>query len=186
MAEQENKIKLTAKEEAFCQNYLIDFNASKAARLAGYSKKADKEQGSYLLTKTNIQARITQLRKATGKDFNISRERLAQELARVAFQDSRKFFHADGTLKQIHELSDDEAAALAAVEADETEISFLDEVTYKKTKSKKIKTWDKIRAAEQLARMMGYNAPDKTSWTDPEGNAVIPEITINVIQPKKD
>lgn len=57
---------LTRKQERFCQEYLINgFNASEAARKAGYSKDADKEIGYDLLTKAHIQKYIQRLTKDT-------------------------------------------------------------------------------------------------------------------------
>ncbi len=55
--------KLTAKQERFCQEYVIDLNATQAAIRAGYSEKTAKEQGSRLLTNVNLQKRITKLQK---------------------------------------------------------------------------------------------------------------------------
>ena len=52
---------LTAKEEAFCRNYVISWNGSQAARDAGYSKKTARFIASQNLTKLNIRARIKEL-----------------------------------------------------------------------------------------------------------------------------
>lgn len=49
---------LTAKQQRFCDEYLIDLNATQAAIRAGYSKKTATEQSSRLLTKVNIQEYI--------------------------------------------------------------------------------------------------------------------------------
>ena len=50
--------KMTEKQKRFCDEYLIDPNATQAAIKAGYSKKTAKEQGSRLLTNVNIKAYI--------------------------------------------------------------------------------------------------------------------------------
>lgn len=47
---------LTPKQRAFLERYLVSWNASDAAREAGYSQP--KQQGSRLLTKVDIQAAI--------------------------------------------------------------------------------------------------------------------------------
>src|SRR4051812_19655767 len=39
------------------------------------------------------------------------------ELVKIARANPRKFFHADGVAKKVHELGDDEAAALSAFDA---------------------------------------------------------------------
>lgn len=56
MAELKNQ-----KHEAFCQEFIIDFNGTKAAIRAGYSEKTAVVQASRLLTNANICARIAEL-----------------------------------------------------------------------------------------------------------------------------
>lgn len=46
---------LTAKQEMFVKEYLIDLNATQAAIRAGYSEKTANEQASRLLANVNIQ-----------------------------------------------------------------------------------------------------------------------------------
>jgi phage terminase small subunit len=63
MTEENNvmKDKLTTKQKIFCQEYLIDLNATQAAIRAGYSKRTANEQGSQNLAKLSIQNCITDL-----------------------------------------------------------------------------------------------------------------------------
>jgi len=164
----EQEIKLTEKEEAFCNAYLIDFNGAKAARMAGYSEASAKEIASQNLTKLHIRARITELRQQMGKAYNVTRERIAQELARIGFLDIRNVFDEQGRLKDPVEWSDDEAAAIAGLESenifdgygeDKTLIGYL----------KKIKLSDKRAALDSLVKLMGYAAPEKHELTGQMG-----------------
>lgn len=50
-----DKKKLTDKQRRFCEEYIIDFNATQAAIRAGYSKKTAQEIGSENLSKPIIQ-----------------------------------------------------------------------------------------------------------------------------------
>ena len=52
--------KLTAKQQRFCDEYLIDLNATQAAIRAGYSKKTAKDIAAQNLSKLNIKAYIEQ------------------------------------------------------------------------------------------------------------------------------
>lgn len=52
--------KLTAKQQRFCDEYLIDMNATQAAIRAGYSKKTARIIASENITKPNIKAYIQQ------------------------------------------------------------------------------------------------------------------------------
>lgn len=52
--------KLTAKQQRFCDEYLIDLNATQAAIRAGYSQKTAKQIGQENLTKPDIKEYIEQ------------------------------------------------------------------------------------------------------------------------------
>jgi phage terminase small subunit len=71
--------KLTDKEEAFCREYLIDWNTTQAAIRAGYSKRTAATIGSENLRKPHIKAKIKAMteeqsgRLALDADFVISR-----------------------------------------------------------------------------------------------------------------
>lgn len=164
---------LTEKQEQFCQAYLIDFNGAKAARLAGYSEDSARTEAWRLLTNADIQARINQLRQEMGKGFNITRERIAQELARIGFFDIRNIHNEDGSLKTPSEFADDEAAAIGGIKRSVTTFSNENGGEGEKI-TIEVKVWEKTKALEQLSRLMGYNAPDKTAYTDPDGNSIQP------------
>ena len=55
-------MKLTGKQERFCEEYLVDGNATAAALRAGYAKPAARSIACENLTKHNIMLKITQLR----------------------------------------------------------------------------------------------------------------------------
>lgn len=54
-------IELTAQQERFCQEYIIDLNATQSAIRAGYSVKTADVQGCRLLGNVKVQARIAEL-----------------------------------------------------------------------------------------------------------------------------
>lgn len=77
--------KLTPKQERFCEEYLIDLNATQAAIRAGYSEKTANEQGAQLLAKLSIQEKIAELQAARSKRTEITQDRVVKELAAMAF-----------------------------------------------------------------------------------------------------
>lgn len=169
----ENMAELTEKQENFCNEYLIDFNASRAARAAGYSDDTAYAIGSENLRKPEIQARIHQLRAEMGKQFNITRERIAQEYARIAFGDIRKIFKEDGSLLLPFEWDDDTAAAIAGIDTDE----LFDGVGREREQigvTKKVKLSDKRAALDSLVKLMGYAAPTRTELTGAGGKDLVP------------
>ena len=52
---------LTAKQEAFCREYMVDRNAAAAARRAGYSQTRAKVAGAEMLRNATVLARVRQL-----------------------------------------------------------------------------------------------------------------------------
>jgi len=81
--------KLTGKQERFCREYLKDgkFNATRAAEAAGYSKKTAYSIGNENLKKPEIIKRLEQLQKKTNNKYDVSAERVVEELAKIGFSD---------------------------------------------------------------------------------------------------
>ena len=73
------------KQETFCREYVLDFNATQAAIRAGYAEAGSRTQGSRLLAHPNIQARIEELKGERYEKLDISKERILGELSDVAF-----------------------------------------------------------------------------------------------------
>jgi hypothetical protein len=59
----------------------------------------------------------------------------------------------DGSVQPIHALSDEAAASIASIEVTTSKDG--------ETKVSRIKTWDKVRALEQLCRHLGLLKPDQ-------------------------
>jgi len=78
--------KLTPKQDAFCQEYLIDLNATQAAIRAGYSVKTAGRTASENLSKPDIQGRIIELKNKRSErteinaDYVLQRHREIDEL----------------------------------------------------------------------------------------------------------
>lgn len=79
--------KLTPKQERFCEEYLVDLNATQAAIRAGYSKKTAYRIGAELLQKTSVSNHISELRSEQSKRTEITADRVLAELAVIAFAD---------------------------------------------------------------------------------------------------
>lgn len=103
----------------FIKEYLLDQNATRAAIAAGYSEKSAKVTASRLLTYANVREAIERENAKINAKLEISVERVKLELARLAFFDPRAFWNKDGSAKQITELDEDSARALAGFEVAE-------------------------------------------------------------------
>ena len=75
--------KLTAKQQRFCDEYLIDLNATQAAIRAGYSEKTATEQGSRLLTKVNVKSYIDERMEEKKKTLIADQDEVLQYLTSV-------------------------------------------------------------------------------------------------------
>jgi len=144
--------RMTPKQKRFCEEYLIDLNATQAAIRAGYSKKAARIVASKLLTKANIQDFINEQMKARQQRTHITQDRVLQELGRIAFFDIRKLYREDGTLKQPHELDDEAAAVLSGIDVVEMAGQESESVAMH---TKKAKVFDKTAALTLAMRHLG-------------------------------
>jgi len=151
---------LNQRQIKFCEQYSIHGNATKAAEEAGYSKKTAYSIGQRLLKNVEIKKYIRNLQQKTTEALNITREEVTREMYRLGFSNVQDFFDKDGNLKGLHELSPNAAASISSIEIEEVrEISKgRKKIT---TQIKKIKLWDKRGALDGLAKMLGYNAPEK-------------------------
>lgn len=77
--------KLTAKQQRFCDEYLIDLNATQAAIRAGYSPKTAEQLAYQLLQKTSVQNHIAELQKKREERTEITQDSVLRELALIAF-----------------------------------------------------------------------------------------------------
>lgn len=75
--------KLTDQRELFCEEYIVDLNATAAAIRAGYSQKTARSQGQRLLTNVDILDRIAELKKSRSEKIGLSAEWVVQSAKRV-------------------------------------------------------------------------------------------------------
>jgi phage terminase small subunit len=108
--------RLTDKQKVFCEQYLIDLNATQAAIRAGYSKRTAQQIGSENLSKPVIQAAIKKAMDDRSKRTGITLDRVLQETATMSFVDIRQIFTPAGSLKAIETLGDDIALGIQSIE----------------------------------------------------------------------
>lgn len=75
--------KLTAKQQRFCDEYLIDLNATQAAIRAGYSKKTAKVIGAENLSKPYLKAYIQQRMAEKEKELIADQDEVLKYLTSV-------------------------------------------------------------------------------------------------------
>lgn len=157
-------IDLTDKQRRFCEEYLIDLNATQAAIRAGYSEDTAGSIGWENLKKPEIQEYISRLQKKLSNKLEIKQERVLKEFARIAFADIRKYYDENGQLLSPDKLDDDAAAALAGIEVFE-EFEVIKGNKKKIGDTRKIKIWNKLQALDSLAKHLGLFEEDNKQKT---------------------
>ena len=148
---------LTPKQERFVQEYLVDLNATAAAKRAGYNEKTAYSMGQRLLKKVEIQNSIQEAQRSLQDRTEVTQERIIAETAKLAFFDARKLFDKNGRPLPISELDDDTVAALVGLDVQDltgSDGSFIGYV-------RKYKLADKLRALELLGKRFGTWEPPK-------------------------
>ena len=150
---------MTPKQERFCEEYLVDLNATQAAIRAGYSKKTAKDIACQNLAKLYIQRRVAKLKAQRSKRTEVKVDDVVKELAIVAFSDLAELLEIEeGGLiiaKKFDEIPEGKTRGLKAIKEDriirETakgdEMVVHDRIRYE--------TWDKLRALELLGKHLG-------------------------------
>jgi phage terminase small subunit len=135
--------KLSDRDRQFVNEYLVDFNAAKAAKRAGHT--GQKSKGWQIKRRKAIAAAIEQAIAERSKRTQITADRVLREYARIAFADIRSFAKGQQgvtDLKSVATLTDDEAAAVV-------------ELNGIPGKGLKVKLHDKKKALDALARHLG-------------------------------
>ncbi len=161
--------KLNERQERFCNEYLIDLNATQAAIRAGYKEKTAYSMGQRLLKNVEVQNYIQERKQDRVERTEITQDMVIRELALIAFSNAADYasiiekqavintengvavslFDEDGnpvmyrTVEPVltAELTEDQKRALAVI---------------KKGKDGfEVKPYDKVRALELLGKHLG-------------------------------
>ena len=111
----EKGTKLTRKRYAFCQEYIIDYNATAAAKRAGYSVRTANETAAALMTIPEIQRVITELEAANRERRTVTVDKVIDEYGKLAFSNfSAIVGYNDGilSLKDFDKLTDEQRACI--------------------------------------------------------------------------
>lgn len=95
--------KLTAKQEMFCREYLIDLNGTQAAIRAGYSKRTARQAATENLAKPAVAARLKDLMAAREERTQVTSDDVLKILYEDATADLAELFDDGGQIKPIHE-----------------------------------------------------------------------------------
>lgn len=150
---------LNARQQRFCEEYIIDLNASQAAIRAGYSEDTARSIASELLTKPDIQLCISELKQAISNKNEGLAQAVIDELKLLGFSNIQDFLAEENEIKDLSKVPRSHAACVESVKKTITEFQGSAESSGTKT-SVQIKMYDKISALEKLGRHLGIFEAD--------------------------
>lgn len=152
--------KLNDKQKRFVDEYLVDLNATAAAKRAGYSEKSASRIAIELLNKTHVSAEIQKRQAKLRGKLEITQERVLEELAAIAFANGTDFatITRNGLVRltPTDEVPEEKKKAVASIK----------EGQY----GTEIKLHDKVRALELLGKHLGVFDTNNGSANEQENN----------------
>jgi len=147
-------MKPTNKQTRFCQEYLIDLNATQAAIRAGYCNKNARQMGHENLTKPYIQQEIQRLMDERARKTEITAEKVLRELAKIGFSDITDFVEF-GQQAPAAEGTNDRAAHYVRIK-DSAEVDGSPIAEIRETRNGLVfKLHDKTRSLELIGKHLG-------------------------------
>lgn len=152
-------MRLTDKQRRFCEEYVVDWNATRAAIAAGYSKKTAKQIATENLSKPYLREYIDEIQKDLSKLSGVTALRNILELKKIAYASMSQFKDDWMTEKEFDSLSEEQLACIS-------DIQYQTKTTGETTETiVKFKLHDKQKAIEILNKMLGFNDSDKLDIT---------------------
>lgn len=176
--------KLTAKQEKFCYEYCIDYNATQAAIRAGYSQDTASVIGFENLRKPNIKNRISEMQNNLAETAGISALRILKEHERIAFSNAGQLRDGWISLKDFEQLPDSVKACIQEIST-KTIKRYIGDGPVEE-EYVKVKLYDKQKSLDSISRMLGFDAPVKQEITGKDGKDLIPKIDIEIIDKRED
>ena len=145
---------LSPQERMFVCEYLIDGNATRAAKKARYSEDSARTLGWRLLQKVHIDAAVSAGLAAIAERCEVTVDRLVNELAAVAFsRPSHYEVDEDGYVSLAEDAAAEAAAALSAVKRKKRTRQY-DDGSTETTYETEYKLWDKMTAITLLGKKL--------------------------------
>lgn len=167
---------LTAKQQRFVDEYLIDLNATQAAIRAGYSKKTARQIADQNLSKLDIKAALEKRMQSRSARTEITQDMVLRELAKIGFSDIRKVVRWGETQVRMVDGEDDAPEDMVpyhglvlidSAEVDDSTAAAIAEVSQSRD-GLKVKLHDKKGALVDIGRHLGMFSPPGHADLDTE------------------
>lgn len=165
--------KMTERQKRFCDEYLIDLNATQAAIRAGYTAKYANTNAPKLLQNTAVAEYIAQRKADRVHRTEITQDMVLRELANIAFSNAADYA---AVVERDVELPQENGTVMKVYDADGNPVKYRTVepvLTSELTEDQKralsvikkgrdgfeVKPYDKVKALELLGKHLGM-------WTD--------------------
>ena len=157
---------MNAREQRFCEEYMVDLNARAAAERAGYKPGTARQAGCWVdgdsrRAKPEVMARVDALRDEQSRRTGITADRVLAEYARIAFANIADI--TDG-VRLLDDAGRDDLAAVASVKVKQgsggTDCD--------------VRMYDKLKALDMLGRHLGMFVDGEAG-----GEEGMPKVTLH-------
>lgn len=149
---------MTDKQLKFCLEYLVDLNATAAAKRAGYSEKTAASIGQENLIKPEIQEEIQRQQDKRSNRTQITADIVLQELAKIGFSDVTDYVTVEEKGIKFKQIDPLKSGAISEISSSETQFGT----------NIKFKLYDKLNALDKIARHLGGFYKDKEEEQAPD------------------
>lgn len=180
---------LEPREKMFVGFYLESLKTNDAALKAGYSKHTAATTASLWVSdpkvKPHVYKAVQEAMKRREHRTEVTQDRVLLELARIGFASGKKIVDKKDSIKSLHDMDDDTAAAISSIEIEEIFAGSGSErrrVGHKK----KVRFWNKNDALNTMAKHLGM-LMEKMELTGKNGQPLVPnniELVVNFIKSK--
>ena len=156
---------LNQRQELFCREYIKDLNGTQAAIRAGYSEKTANRIASELLTKPDVQARVSELQSVRVEEVRIDANYVLKRLIEIDEMDVADILDDGGDFMPIRKWPKTWRTTLSGLDIAIINSGDTESII------KKIKWPDKVKNLELLGKHIGVGAfTEKVDHTSSDGS----------------
>lgn len=151
---------LNPMQRRFCDEYLLDFDAGAAYLRAGYkagTRKLAQDAASRLLANEAVKGFLSGRQSALQAMAEVDQAAIMRQLAWMGMGDIRALFNADGSVREITELTSQQAALIQSIEVQEIE-AVVDGERQVVGHTKRFRLVDRIKPLHLLGLQIGMFA----------------------------
>ena len=162
-----NTDKLSDKQKAFCEEYIVDFNGAQAAIRAGYGKSGAAVQATRLLTNVNIQAYLLECKARRNVRVELDADYVLRRLHALESFDINGIHDDNGNILPPSEWPEGATAIISGLKTKRTTFGTGDDVG--ETVSREARLEPRIRALELMGKHVQVGAFEKDGLVIPDG-----------------